>query len=93
MSSGVCLVIIMYNHPLECSEEEELVDEGDDLGQGFLPSPPSPCPPSPTGLSLLALSISVNSARLSMVLSVEEVSEVKHTLGYLHVHVHVLYML
>ena len=62
--------------PPECSEKEELDEdeEGDDLAQEFLPSPPS-SPPSPAGLSLLALSVSVDSALLSMVLSVEEVSE------------------
>ena len=59
----------------ECSEDKELEEEGegDDLAREFLPSPPSPHPSPPAGLSHLALSVSVDSARLSMLLSVEEV--------------------
>ena len=52
-------------------------DEGEEdvLGQEFLPSPPLSRPTSPAGLSLLALSVSVDSARLSMLLSVDQVSQ------------------
>ena len=67
------LLILSYVLPPECSEEEELGEERDDLAQEFLPSPPSS--PPPAGLSLLALSVSIDSAHLSMVLSVDEVSE------------------
>ena len=72
----LCTCISMYiSLPplLECSEDDELRVEGDDeLAREFLPSPPSSSrPPSPPGLSLLALSISVDSTRLSMLLHVE----------------------
>ena len=56
----------------ECSEDEE--DE--DFGQDFLPSPPSATScPSP-GLNLLALSVSVDTTRLSMILPINNTGKV-----------------
>lgn len=76
--NGVCCTMyILLNLPLTVeSSEDEDEGEGENLAGEFLPSPPSPHSSSPSGLSQLALSVSVNSARLSMLLPIEEVSSV-----------------
>ena len=55
-----------------CAEYSEDEEEEDDLAQEFFPSPPlaTSCP-SP-GLSLLSLSVSVDTARLSMLLHIND---------------------
>ena len=65
----LCSVNFEYLLGAEYSEDEE---DDDDLAQEFLPSPrsASTCP-SP-GLSLLSLSVSVDTARLSMLLQIKE---------------------
>ena len=59
-------------HVLLCVEYSEDEEEEDDLAQEFFPSPPSATScPSP-GLSLLSLSVSVDTAHLSMLLHIND---------------------
>ena len=55
-----------------CAEYPEDEDEEDDLAREFLPSPPSASSCPTPGLSALSLSVSIDTARLSMLLHIND---------------------
>ena len=55
-----------------CAEYSEDEDEEDDLAREFFPSPPSASSCPTPGLSTLSLSVSIDTARLSMLLPIND---------------------